>query len=232
MWLIADYAPTSLFSLKPTWATSSGGKSLLLPTPFAIKMALLDAICRTEGVESGRQIWPEVRRLKVAIHGPARIVVTNTLTRILKPRRLENADAAPPLQSTIGFREYVFHDGSIGIALEIHTTKTQEILVQGLLNINYLGKRGSLMQLVGPPEVIEALPEGFVIIAESETEAIPVSGIVHQLDDTGEEASFDKVNIYSEDNLRLGKERILKHIILPYTLTRSSKSYSYYERTE
>ena len=46
MWLIAEYQPVSLFSLKNSLATSSGGKSLLVPTPYAFKMALLDAACR------------------------------------------------------------------------------------------------------------------------------------------------------------------------------------------
>ncbi len=46
MWLIATYQPTSLFSLRPANATTSGGKTLLTPTPFALKMALLDAAIR------------------------------------------------------------------------------------------------------------------------------------------------------------------------------------------
>jgi hypothetical protein len=49
MWLIADYQPVTLFSLKNSLATSSGGKSLLVPTPCAFKMALLDAACRVWG---------------------------------------------------------------------------------------------------------------------------------------------------------------------------------------
>jgi hypothetical protein len=52
-WLIARYQPTSLFSLKHGDATSTGGKSLLVPTPFAIRMALLDAAIRTEGIAAG-----------------------------------------------------------------------------------------------------------------------------------------------------------------------------------
>ena len=52
MWLIAEYRPTSLFSLKPAWATSSGGKARPNPlngrkslnrngfTPFADSIAI------------------------------------------------------------------------------------------------------------------------------------------------------------------------------------------------
>jgi len=121
MWLNVKYQPTTLFSLKPSWATSSGGKSLLVPTPFALKMALLDAACRTEGVTMARALWPAIRDSVVALRGQRSIVVTNTFTKVLKPRRNESAEGsadAGPFQKTIGFREYVFYDTPICIALE------------------------------------------------------------------------------------------------------------------
>jgi hypothetical protein len=44
--------------------------------------------------------------------------------------------------------------------------------------------------------------------------------------------TFDHANIYSGKGIKLGKERILHHVVLPYRLVRSSKSYSYYERID
>ena len=44
MWLAVSYQPTSLFSLKLSSATNSAGKSLPVPSPYAVKMALLNAI--------------------------------------------------------------------------------------------------------------------------------------------------------------------------------------------
>ena len=44
MWLIAEYEAVTLFSLKLSTATSSGGKTLLVPTPYALKMALLGVV--------------------------------------------------------------------------------------------------------------------------------------------------------------------------------------------
>jgi len=49
MWVIATYQSTSLFSLKPATATASGGRTLLVPTPYAIKMALLVVACLLVG---------------------------------------------------------------------------------------------------------------------------------------------------------------------------------------
>ena len=41
--------------------------------------------------------------------------------------------------------------------------------------------------------------------------------------------TFEHADIYSNKRITLGKERILRHIVLPYTLTRSSRSFSLYE---
>src|SRR3972149_6387150 len=45
-WLIAEYAPTALFSLKASFATSSVGRTLVVATPYAVKMAFVDAAFR------------------------------------------------------------------------------------------------------------------------------------------------------------------------------------------
>ena len=236
MWLIARYQPTTLFSLKPAWVTSTGGKSLLLPTPFSIKMALLDAIYRVEGAGTAKTIWPEIRSATVALQGPEQIVVINTFTRILKPRRnpaLPGTAHAGPLQKSIGYREYVQFEGVIGIGLGLEDEKNMERLINGLLQINYLGKRGGFVQLLTRPEIVTDLPLGFISVpGMAGAEGFSINGVLQQLDDCGPKMTFDHANIYSGKGIKLGQERILRHVVLPYRLVRSSKSYSYYERID
>ncbi|MGA9351862.1 MAG: hypothetical protein WBW48_24085 [Anaerolineae bacterium] len=232
MWLIAEYQPTALFSLKPAWATSSGGKSLLVPTPYAVKMALLDAACRTAGVAVAKEAWPWLRDLSVALRPPKRVVVTNLFTRILKPRRTPakpGTQHAGPLGKTIGFREYVYFDEPLGIALG-QTLTDPARLEEWLLQINYLGKRGGFVQLLGPPMPVEMLPPEFIVVDGDPTRSFPANGIIQQLDDCDSSLTFEKADIYSGKNVKLGKERVLRHVVLPYRLVRSSKSFSYYER--
>ena len=232
MWLIAEYQPTALFSLKPAGATSSGGKSLLVPTPFAVKMALLDVACRTAGVAVAKEAWPWLRDLTVALRLPKRVVVTNLFTRILKPRRTlakPGTQHAGPLGKTIGFREYVYFDGPLGIALG--ETLTDPVrLEEWLLQINYLGKRGGFVQLLAPPTPAEMLPPEFIVVDGDPTRSFPANGIIQQLDDCDSSLTFEKADIYSGKNIGLGKERVLRHVVLPYRLVRSSKSFSFYER--
>lgn len=62
------------------------------------------------------------------------------------------------------------------------------------------------------------------------TRPFPVDGIIQQLDDCDASLTFEKADIYSGKHIRLGKERVLRHVVLPYRLVRSSKSFTYYER--
>lgn len=233
MWLIAEYHPTSLFSLKPAWATSSGGKSLLLPTPYAIKMALLDVACRSEGLAQAKDAWLTIAGLQIALQGPRRIVVTNTFTKILKPRRGNptpgSADAGP-LQKSIGFREYVYHDGTMKIGLKVASGIDADRVTTWLLQVSYLGKRGGHIQLLSAPHRMDELPREFVVLNQGETAAIPIEGIVQPMDDAAPKVAFAKVDIYSGENIRAGKDRIMHHVVLPYRLVSSSRGYTLYER--
>jgi hypothetical protein len=234
MWCIAEYQSTALFSLKPAWATTSGGKSLLIPTPFAIKMALLDAACRTVGVAAAREAWPWLRDLQIAFRVPERAVVTNLFTRILKPRRnpaSPGTQHAGPLGKTICFREYVHLAGTLGIALG-GDIGDRSLLEGWLLQVNYLGKRGGFVQLLSPPLSLETLTDGFFITSPGSAQPFLADGIIQQLDDCDVSLTFEKADIYSGKRITLGKERVLHHAVLPYRLVRSSRSFSYYERID
>lgn len=234
MWLIAEYQPVGLFSLKHALATSSGGKSLLVPTPFALKMALLDAACRLWGVSKARVIWPTLRDLPVALRLPKRAVVTNLFTKILKPRRSPARPGTPhagPLGKTIAFREYVWGEGNLSIALEVGEGDRLSEMTELLLQINYLGKRGGFVQLLHPAEPVDDLPKGFILLNPPDGQvAFDSHGLLQMLDDCGPKMTFEHANIYSGKRITLGKQRVLHHVVLPYRLVRSSKSYSLYER--
>lgn len=234
MWLIAEYQPTALFSLKPAWATSSGGKSLLVPTPYAIKMALLDAACRVMGVAVAKEAWPWLRDLTVALRPPERITVTNLFTKILKPRRNpaeEGTQHAGPMGKTIAFREYVHFDGAVGIALGGQLV--DPVLLESLLlQVNYLGKRGGFVQLASELVQSETLPADFIVVGGEVAQAFPVKGIIQQLDDCDASLTFEKADIYSGQRVKLGKERVLRHVVLPYRLARSSRGFTLYERLD
>lgn len=239
MWTIAEYQPTAFFSLRPQTATTSGGKSLIVPTPFAVKMALLDAAIRTQGLSRGRALFPAIRDLRVAIRLPERIVVNNTFTKILRLKEIKTkasekeaaiaravAERQWPFQKTIAFREYVQFGGPLALAFQ---GMPLEELMPLLVQVNYLGKRGGFMQLLRPPSRADELPAGFTVLTEGVNEAFPL-GTLQMVDDCGPELTFEQANVYSSEKIRPGKDRIFHHVILPYRPVRSSHGFTLYER--
>lgn len=239
-WLIARYQPTSLFSLKHGDATSTGGKSLLVPTPFAIRMALLDVAIRTEGIAAGPRAFEQIKSLRLAIRPPAYAAVTSTFVKILKPERDAEARGRE-MQQTIAFREYVHLAGELALAFG----GPADVLVAvkpWLRQVNYFGKRASFYQLLEPPQELVAqadgAPPGFVemdgpnLMVGAQPQAF-LLGLIQRLDDWGAPLTFDKANIYNRNSgssIRLGQERVRKDVILPYRLGRSSRGYTLYER--
>ena len=230
MWLIAEYEAVTLFSLKLSAATSSGGKTLLVPTPYALKMALLDSACRALGVKDAESIWEQIRDLHVAIRPASKVVVTNLFQKILKPYKNPPKEGTPdsfgPFQRTIGYREYAQLVGPMAIALELSETQ-KETFVNLLLNINYFGKRGGFMQLVKTPQPFEELPLQFVDTTNLQT-SFSIFGTLQVLDDCAPSLSFEKANIYSGVKMK-EEDRVRRNVILPYRMISSSKSYSLYE---
>ena len=92
--IVARYLPVAPFSLKPAAATSSGGKTLLVPTPYAMKMALLDVAIRTLGLSVGEYLFPALRDLSISLEMPQDLVVMKGFSKIRRP--VESKDSKKP----------------------------------------------------------------------------------------------------------------------------------------
>ncbi len=234
MWLIATYQPTSLFSLRPANATTSGGKTLLTPTPFAFKMALLDAAIRVYG-KSQAEVWfPAIRDLDVAVQLPQHLMVVKSFIKILRPHKSGAKDTngtglAGPMGNTVAYREMVQFAGDLRVGIRPKTL-SKIPFTQLLANIHYLGKRGGFMQLQGVVEMAEATD--FTLLNPVSTNTFALNGTLQILDDCGTKMTFAHADIYSKKTLGLNKAngRLLKTVVLPYQLKQSSRSYSLYER--
>lgn len=241
-WRIASYQPVGLFSLKHGEATSTGGKSLLVPTPFAIRMALLDGAIRVYGKAYGeREAFPLVRRLRFALRPPERVVVSGLFTKVLKPERDKESDRA--MQRTIAFREYVYLSGNLDLALG-GEPEALNLLEELLPHITYFGKRGSFVQLLPPVQSLETQnddpPPGFVPLTGPSAAGATVQGsfpatfplgLLQRVDDWAEDITFGQANIYDRDaKLSVGRGRVRTDLVLPYRLSRAGRGFTVYER--
>lgn len=232
-WLFARYQPVGLFSLKHGEATSTGGKSLLIPTPFAIRMALLDAALRSEGFDTGEEAFERIKSLHLALKPPAYIVVSGLFGKVLKPERDKDSDRA--MTPTIAFREFVHLWNELGLALG-GESQTLKAVAPWLRHITYFGKRGGFFQLLDNPTEVdtEQPPADFIPLEgpdihsgqEFSTFAL---GILQRLDDWGPEITFQKANVYDPIKLILNKDRIRFDVIFPYQLVRAGRGFTLYE---
>lgn len=233
MWLVATYKPVSLFSLKMTLSTSSGGKTLLVPTPYAVKLAMVDAAFRVKGQEYAEQVFSLIKDKKIRFNPPRHATVNHTFIKILREAKDKKEQYFIP---SIAFREFCFFQGTLQVALEF-SGKAEEgrLLSLAMSHINYFGKRGSFFQYIGIEECVQ-LGSGFSLaVPEDLTTANVMDYTVGQfLDDLGETDApdlFNRLNTYSGAKMELGKHRVIKQYLLPYRERETTRSYTYYEKT-
>ncbi len=237
MWNLAEYHPSSLFSLRPANATTSGGKTLVAPTPFALKMALLDAAIRVYGRAQGEVWFPIIRDMTVAVRLPPRFVVINTFVKILRPHKSGPKDTqgtgfAGPMGSTIAYRELVHYGGPLSIALE--TAAGSDLPLLALLShIHYLGKRGGFIQFLAY-EQANSLTADHTILNPELNAPFRLTGLMQVMDDCGPTMTFAHADIYSGKKLGLNKPdgRLLNPVVLPYRSVRYSRGFTLYARDE
>ncbi len=239
-WLILSYSPTGLFSLRMTHATSKGGKTLLLPTPYAVKMALIDACFRmynkTVAKGKAQAVFNLVKGLEIRFRPPAYCVVQNTFVRVKQEERGAPQGIYSP---TIAYREFCFFRGHLEIAINVTMLSISQVeeLSKLAMGINYFGKRGSFMQFIKSETIEDGLERGFTC---PEDKADFINGgfaTTLYLDEFGlalmeDGDGFARINSYGGKPSALGKYRVLVRTLLPYRYISSGKHYTYFKRMD
>lgn len=224
MWVTAEYEPVAVFGLRPSNTTSSGGKSLLIPTPYAIKMALLDRAICTGGLDYGRGCFLTLRDLHIYAHVPALAVVTRSFQKVLRP-----GDKERVWTSTIAQREYVVHAGPLVLAFgHDNDAFMQQDLMALLTAVNYFGRRGSFFQVT---QIAESEPDaGFIDLCAPSMQLS--LGFLQRMDDMRHDATFTEVSTYHKKGQRDDGGRVSYNIILPYQLAYHGFNHTVYRREE
>jgi hypothetical protein len=224
-WLILAFKPTTLWSLRTSMSTSSGGKTLLVPTPYSFKLALVDAGIQQFGIQRGVRLFEILRGRPLRISPPADAVVSATLVKL---RKLERADAAGDESDdedaadvrmfvpTVGFREYVsFYGAEADRAFRVAVARSGLdrddvlLLIGAARAVTYSGKRGGFLQYENLAatelalEIEEIPPTAPFTIPLSQTSqpGIPV-GTIQPLDELAAAAEWDRVSTFGPKAIR------------------------------
>jgi len=231
-WLIAEYQPTALFSLKASQATSSVGVSLVVPTPYAIKMAFVDAAFRAGLTDlECEEVVKSFANIDVRIAPTSVAVVTNTFVKVRQESR--GGDPLRPYGPTISYRELVYLSGSWRWAFDlVHgENSVAEHLARLAPYVGYIGKRGSFVQFIGPLCRKPILgPEFTQLINGKEPWTPPTRSHVRQLDDFGPEADLHTLSSFTSMKPKREKHRRFVATVIPVGIVNTGPGFSEYRR--
>lgn len=230
-WLVIRYTPSALFSLKMSSATSTVGKSLLIPTMYSVKMAFLDVALRRYERAAASEFVSVLRMGDLRIGPPERAVVTHTIVKIRQEPKQPKPDM--PYGSAVAFREFVAYAGDIKVAFDLSTltARCAEWLVGLAPCINYFGKRGSLMQFTGM-ERAECLDHRFTQAVSVMDLSVPGRAHIAYLDDFGPEATLDVLDSYREESIKRDKHRKFVECVIPLGVANAGPGFTEYELAE
>jgi hypothetical protein len=232
-WLVTEYQPTSLFSLKTSQATSSVGVSLIVPTPYAIKMALVDAAFRTGLVyQDCEGLLQALVKVEVRIAPARAAVVTNTFLKIRQESRV--GDPLRPYIPSIAYRELVYLDGTWLWAFDLAACDNLAAarIVRLAPHVNYVGKRGSFIQFIKTSRLAD-LDTRFTKPLRGESPQVFPAGVhVRQLDDFGPEASLEILSSFTSAKPKRDRHRKFVETVVPAGLINTGPGFSEYRRAE
>ncbi|MCC6263174.1 MAG: hypothetical protein IT169_06315 [Bryobacterales bacterium] len=225
---MARFLPTSLFSLKASNATSSVGKTLLVPTPYSIKMALIDAAFRSGWDGNIDALIEDLALAEVSIGVPAHAAVTHTIVKIRQEPKARKP--LEPYIAAVAYREFVFHQGECRWAFNLGTVPERgaQAIIRLLPAVNSIGKRGGFVQFLGLARA-EQLDATFTQAMELREVRMPERAHVAMLDDFGPEANLKAMSSYSPEPIRRDKHRKFVRTIVPMGVVNVGSGFTQYQ---
>lgn len=223
-WLVLQYRPTSLFSLKTSRATSTVGKTLLVPTPYAIKMAFVDAGLRTGSLADPDAFIKALASTEVRVGVPEEACVTATIQKIRQEPKKQSAEQ--PYIPNVAFREVVYFRGLLLVAFE--QSACPPVLAGLAPAVNYLGKRASFVQY--ECQEIRADLDSTFTLPLNQSGQVPPRCHLATLDDFGREANFEALNSFSNTPIKRGKHRTWIEAAVPLGVYNVGPGFVHYKR--
>jgi hypothetical protein len=228
-WFGFEYAPVSLFSLKASFATSSVGRSLVVPTPYAIKMAFVDASFRA-GLPDREcaGLLDALVGVDVRSRPPKLAVVTHTFVRIRQEPKKPTSDE--PFTKSIAYRDMVEHVGTwlwafdLGLADEVLAQR----LAQVAPHVRHVGKRGSFIQYLGAARRSDLSSEFTQPVEGNSTLHVPPLCHFAPLDDFGPEANFETLSSFSGTAAKRDKHRVFVSTMIPLGVVNTGPGFTEY----
>ncbi len=230
-WLMAEFTATALFSLKISSATSSVGKTLVIPTPYSIKMALVDGAFRAglSDIECA-ELLHALAEMEVRIAPSAEAVVTHTFVKVRQESR--DGDPTRPYTPTIAYREVAHLGRSCIWAFDLAAADDATIvrLPELLPHISYIGKRGSFVRFVRLYRSSTVGPEYTQPVTRAGSWSPPSRGHIVPLDDFGADADLETLSSFTKARPKKDRHRRFIETIVPIGIVNTGPGFTHYSR--
>ena len=138
-WIRALIQFASLYSYRIPNTSPSFAPASPVPSPSAVRLALVDAAIQTSGsVQDGRAVFELVKTAPLLLIPPRKVCVLRVFTKRLKPGKSDE------LVESTGMREYCHPEGELEAYLQVETEI--EHVVQLFRSLRRLGTSDSLAQ--------------------------------------------------------------------------------------
>lgn len=230
-WLVAEFDPTALFSLKVSSATSSVGRTLVIPTPYSIKMALVDAAFRAGLAElECDQLLQALAFVDVRVGPSPAAVVTHTFVKVRQESR--DADPLRPYNSTIAYREVAYLDGYCKWAFDLADLSDAliSLLKELLPHVSYIGKRGSFVRFANFYRTGTLSLDFTQPLVQQGSRSPPRRAHIAPLDDFGPEADLATLSSFTPRRPKRNQHRRFVETIIPIGIVNTGPGFTEYSR--
>lgn len=190
-YLVAKVQFASFFSYRVPNFSSQYALSSLLPSPLAVKLALISTAIQDKGKEFGKKIFEMIKNVSVGFKINGRVISNNFLIKRLKAKK-----GGGGLEETFGVRGYIFFEFPLEIWIEKNTEELKEILQK----VRYLGTSDSLCTV--QVEEKDNVPNNLVFAKKDFNQNLKNSLIIPTVDLSGKD-TFEDIDIYSRRKPKL-----------------------------
>lgn len=212
-YLLAKVQFASFFSYRVPNFSSQYALSSLLPSPLAVKLALVSTAIQDKGRGFGKEIFDLIKNTQIGFKINGRVISNNFLIKRLKAKK-----GGRDLEETFGVRGYIFFEFPLEIWIEKNTEELKEILQK----VRYLGSSDSLCTV--QVEEKDNVPNNLVFAKKDFNQNFKNSLIIPTVD-LSEKDTFEDIDIYSRRKPKLEN----KFYQIPIKKIEQSSSWAVYE---
>jgi len=220
IWVCAEIEYAAFGSYRVPDSSPSYALCSPVPSPAAVRLALVDAVIRHTGsVQEGRSLFELVKAAPLRLSPPPRVAVMRFFLKRLKPRGAE-------MRESTGTREYCHFEGPLRVWISVTDV---ERVVRAFKWLRRLGTTDSVITCsvgLADPELSVCMRE----LADFSGDESLRGRVVYTLHDLRPDSRFEHVDPWSAWAREAAKAIVKRIYILPLVRERAGQNWVIYRR--